>query len=76
VREGLVFEIADRELDDGVLAVLGLEDRERIVWLVANGSSSQDGRSSPWRSRVRTLRTTSRRRFSVVSAICAMLVGG
>src|SRR5215217_6666244 len=28
VRERLVFEIADRELDDGVLTVLGLDDRE------------------------------------------------
>ena len=26
VREGLVFEVADRELDDGVLAVLGFDD--------------------------------------------------
>ena len=26
VRERLVFEVADRELDDGVLAVLGLDD--------------------------------------------------
>ena len=29
VRERLVFEVADRELDDGVLAVLGLDERER-----------------------------------------------
>jgi len=28
VRESLVFEVADGELDDGVLAVLGLDDRE------------------------------------------------
>jgi len=31
VREGLVFEIADREFDDGVLAMLGLHRRERIA---------------------------------------------
>ena len=39
MREGLVFEVADRELDDGVLAVLGLDEcelvgavgRERVV---------------------------------------------
>ena len=30
MRERLVFEVADRELDDGVLAVLGLDERERL----------------------------------------------
>src|SRR3954452_1498695 len=30
VREGLVFEIADRELDLGVLTMLGLDERERV----------------------------------------------
>ena len=30
VRERLVFEVADDELDDGVLAVLGLDDVERV----------------------------------------------
>lgn len=29
MRERLVFEVADRELDDGVPALLGLHDRER-----------------------------------------------
>ena len=31
VRERLVFEVADRELDDGVLAVLGLDHLERLA---------------------------------------------
>jgi hypothetical protein len=31
VREGLVFEVADGELDDGVLAVLGLDDLEVVA---------------------------------------------
>ena len=30
MRQGLIFEVADRELDDGVLAVFGLDDRERV----------------------------------------------
>jgi hypothetical protein len=30
VRQGLVFEVADDELDDGVLAMLGLDDRDRF----------------------------------------------
>ena len=30
VREGLVFEVADGLLDDGVVAVFGLDDRERV----------------------------------------------
>src|SRR4051812_31299376 len=30
VGEGLVFEVTDDELDDGVLAVLGFDDRERF----------------------------------------------
>ena len=30
VRERLVFEIADRELDDGVLAMLGLDQQQRL----------------------------------------------
>ena len=30
VRERLVFEVADGELDDGVLAVLGLDERESL----------------------------------------------
>ena len=30
MRERLVFEVADRELDDGVLAVLGLDQLERL----------------------------------------------
>ena len=29
MRERLVFEVADRELDDGVLAVLCLDERDR-----------------------------------------------
>ncbi len=32
--QGLVFEIADRELDDGVLAMLGLDEHQ---WLGAVG---------------------------------------
>ena len=36
VRERLVFEVADREFDDGVLAVLGLDEFERSVRLVRN----------------------------------------
>jgi len=34
-----VFEVADDELDDGVLAVLGLDELDRSVRLVANGSA-------------------------------------
>jgi hypothetical protein len=30
VAEGLVFEIADRELDDGVLAMLGFDELQRV----------------------------------------------
>ncbi len=30
VREGLVFEVADDDLDDGVLAMLSLDDRDRF----------------------------------------------
>jgi hypothetical protein len=30
VREGLVFEVADREFDDGVLAVLGFHRRQLV----------------------------------------------
>ena len=30
MRERLVFEVADRELDDGVLAMLGLDDADRV----------------------------------------------
>ena len=37
MRERLVFEVADRELDDGVLAVLGLDEPSGSVRLVTNG---------------------------------------
>jgi len=37
VRERLVFEVADRELDDGVLAVLGPDVSSGSVRLVMNG---------------------------------------
>ena len=30
MREGLVFEVADREFDDGVLAVLGFDGGQRV----------------------------------------------
>ena len=47
VREGLVFEVADRELDHGVLAVLGLdESRAASVRLVRNAKWRQSGHSS------------------------------
>jgi hypothetical protein len=31
VRERLVFEVADHKLDDGVLALLGLDERDRLA---------------------------------------------
>jgi hypothetical protein len=46
------------------------------VRFVTNGNSSQDGSSSPWRSRVRTRRTISRRPLSSVSAIGRCLSAG
>ena len=72
VRQRLVFEVADDQLDDGVLAVLGLDDaRCRSVRLVMNAKCRQSGNSSAWAPSRRVRRTISRRPPSVVSAICA-----
>jgi len=77
VRQGLVFEVADHLLDDGVLAMLGLHcfdrfeavGREReVAPLAAN--------SSPSAASSRTRRTPSRRPARVLSAICASRVSG
>ena len=47
MRERLVFEVADRELHDGVLAVLCLDDPAMgSVRLVMNGKYLQSGHSS------------------------------
>jgi hypothetical protein len=76
VRERLVFEIADAEFDDGVLAVLGLD---RLEWLGAVGDERvvlPAGQQLARASSVRTRRTIRRSEPSVVSAICASLVGG
>ena len=76
MRERLVLEIADREFDDGVLAVFGLDHGERI------GAVGQEGKQLPGRQQLAlTIQRadaadTSRRPFRVVSAICAMLAGG
>ncbi len=76
MREGLILEVADGQLDDGVLAVLGLDDGERVGPVGRERKSSQLGSSSPCWFSVRTRRTTRRRSPNVVSAIWAMLVGG
>jgi hypothetical protein len=71
----LVFEVADRELDDDVLAMLGFDDGE---WILAVGREGVvlPGRQFALALRVRTRRTISRLSPSVVSVIWAMLVGG
>ena len=74
--ECLVVEVVCDELDDGVLAVLGFDDRQGSVRLVANGNYSQLGSSSPWASRVRRRCTIKRWSPTRVSAIWAMLIGG
>ena len=76
MRERLVFEVADDELDDGVLTVLGLDQGDVLGAVGREREVLQLGSSSPWALRVRTRRTIRRWAPSVVSAICAMLVGG
>jgi hypothetical protein len=61
VRERLVFQVADRELDDGVLAVLSLDDLQGSVRLVMNGKYRQSGHSSACGPMSRVRRTISRR---------------
>ena len=71
MRERLVFEIADRELNDGMLAMLGLDEQQRLgaigrerevlpvreqVRLLADQTCATDDQPPPW---------------SLVSAICA-----
>lgn len=47
VREGLVLEVGDGLLDDGVLAVLGLDQGRAVpVRLVKNAKCRQSGNSS------------------------------
>jgi len=54
VREGLVFEVADAEFDDGVLAVLSLDEAERAGAVGREREVLQDGNSSPcWLEGVR-----------------------
>ena len=76
MRERLVLEVADHELDDGVLAVLGLDQRDRLVAVGEEREVPPVGNSSAWAPRVRTRRTISRRPSRIVSAICASPVSG
>jgi hypothetical protein len=46
VRQRLVFEVADRQLDEGVLAVLGLNDREVV------GAVGGEGKQLPARQQL------------------------
>ena len=47
VRERLIFEVADRELDDGVLAMLGLDDADRRCGLSETRSAARCRRREP-----------------------------
>jgi hypothetical protein len=48
VRRRLVFEVTDRELRNGVLAVLGLDGLDRAAAVGAETRSAQLGHSSGW----------------------------
>jgi hypothetical protein len=72
----LVFEIADGQLDDGVLAVLGLNTSSGSVRLVKKAKWRQSGQSSAWAPSSRVRRATRRCSPTVVSAICASPASG
>ena len=61
VRQGLVFQVTDRELDDGVLACSASTTSKGSVRLVMNGKYRQSGHSSACGPISRVRRTISRR---------------
>ena len=71
MRERLVFEIADREFDDGVLAMLGLDVQHGSVRLVANAKYCELGNRSACLPTRRVRRAISLQPWSLVSAVCA-----
>jgi hypothetical protein len=76
VRECLVFEVADDQLDDGVLAVLGLDDLQRLGPVGGEREVLPAGQKFALGVECPARRTMRRWSPSVVSAICAMLVAG
>ena len=77
VRERLVFEVADRELDDGVLAVLGLDERERLGAVGDEREVPPVGQQLGLRLRACGCAGRSAAAApSVVSAICGLAVVG
>ena len=71
MRERLVDEVADRELDGGVVAVIGVGDEGRDRAVGREAWWRQSGNSSAWAPIRRVRRTISLKPFSSVSATCA-----
>ena len=61
MRQRLVFEVGDDLLDDGVVAVLGLDERDVLGAVGENAKCRQSGNSSAWAPSRRVRRTISRR---------------
>jgi hypothetical protein len=76
VSEGLVFEVADHELDRGVVAMIDVGDQRRDRAVGRERMVAPVGDSSAWVPTRRVRRTTSRHAPSVVSAIWASPVSG
>ena len=74
--ERLVYEVADRELDRGVVAVIGVGDERRDGAVGREAWWRQSGNSSAWAPIRRVRRTISLKPLSLVSAICASPVSG
>ena len=61
MRERLVFEVGDHLLDDGVVAVLGLDERDLLAAVGEEAKCRQSGHSSACAPSRRVRRTISRR---------------